>query len=737
MLGEKKLKPNPDIDNTTFLRRVCLDIIGRIPTLEEAEDFHADPDENRRKRLIEKLLNSEGYVSHHYNFWADILRINSRLGINETPPAVEYAYRLWIKDSLRKNTRYDAFVRELVSARGHFWENGAIGYYQRDRGMPLDNMSNTVRIFLGTRLECAQCHDHPFDDWTQMDYYRMAAFSYGMESKGYVQPNREAMRRHLDNEGAKVYASAVGVEGFPEFSKVQELDSLVSRLKRSDGWVPYLARLQLNEEKFVAAAKRGIEAVQKFESRSQSIRKAEDILHVRVRYVTTTENQRTLKLPHDYQYPNAKPFDVVTAKTMFGRDIALQDSKGSPIDAYAKWMTSRDNPAFTRVIANRLWKKLFGQGVIEPVDELTDHTDPSNPELMAYLEELMRSLNYDMKAYLGVLCRTRAYQRAASTEEPVAGAPCYFQGPALRRMSAEQIWDSVVGLVLPDADSYSPNLKRQLEAIDRVRTIYQSLAEISPDDYISTIEGFDDLMTRNRTRKNEVSEQRRTAHAEMNDELFRQKSEELSALEREFGKMVSSIQNVRQKNSSDEELLASFGMAEKSTGNGGKHITVVTRRHKPGFPKPPQGLDPNQLKAWRARQTKEYKDFLAIGLKWARASELDSPAPRGHFLREFGQSDREVIDNAAIQASVPQALNLLNGPVAEALANGFGVFGRRLRQAKTREEKTSLIFQAMLTRRPTPQELKLVEARIEKQGETAYADIVWALLNSRQFLFIQ
>jgi hypothetical protein len=121
----------------------------------------------------------------------------------------------------------------------------------------------------------------------------------------------------------------------------------------------------------------------------------------------------------------------------------------------------------------------------------------------------------------------------------------------------------------------------------------------------------------------------------------------------------------------------------------------------------------------------------------ARASELESPAPRGHFLREFGQSDREVIDNAADHASVPQALNLLNGPLVEALTNPFAVFGSRLHEAGESEEKIAMIFQAMLTREPTDSERDLALSSVEEHGDSAYEGIVWALLNTQQFIFVQ
>ncbi|MEZ5305192.1 MAG: DUF1549 domain-containing protein [Verrucomicrobiales bacterium] len=167
----QKVTPNPMADDETFVRRVYLDIAGRIPTPDEARAFLGDSAKDKREKLIDSLLESDGYVSHFFNYWADVLRAQTRTNNNAVTGR---AYIQWIKDSLRANKPYDQFVRDLVSAEGYAWDNPAISYYMRDYNMPLDNMSNTARIFLGTRLECAQCHNHPFDKWSQMDYYKLA-----------------------------------------------------------------------------------------------------------------------------------------------------------------------------------------------------------------------------------------------------------------------------------------------------------------------------------------------------------------------------------------------------------------------------------------------------------------------------------------------------------------------------------------------------------------------------------
>ena len=195
-LKAKGQQPNSPASDEVFLRRIYLDIAGRIPTLDETRGFLDSKHKDKRAELIDSLLDSPGYVSHHFNFWADILRAKSRLrGGNPGQPYIDF-----IKESLADNTPYDQFVRELITASGPVLErgNGATGYYLRDFGMPEDNMANTIRVFLGTRLECAQCHDHPFDEWTQRDFYEMVAFTGGIRTR--LQPGLESaaeVRREL------------------------------------------------------------------------------------------------------------------------------------------------------------------------------------------------------------------------------------------------------------------------------------------------------------------------------------------------------------------------------------------------------------------------------------------------------------------------------------------------------------------------------------------------------------
>lgn len=740
-LAEQGLEPNAAIDDATFLRRAYLNIGGRIPTIEEAEAFLGDTYPDKRERLIARLLDSDAYVSNFYHFWADLLRINSDLD-----GAVKAAYELWVKRALRENLAYDEMVRDLVSADGKFWENGATGYYFRDRGMPLDNMSNTVRIFLGTRLECAQCHDHPFDKWTQMDYYEMAAFSFGMSTRNYRSTNRQLVADQMKQRMQAAFVEATGIEGFPAMSAAQLEKALGNPRKRGR-----FDKLGLNEKQLRRVVAKGAAAAKVVGEEADAMKEVIGELYNPLKYVAVSEQQSAqVKLPHDYQYSDADPHDPVAARTMFGADISPLDFEAEGIEAYAQWMTSKENPTFTKVIVNRLWKEVFGLGVFEPLDEITDQTRVSNPELLAYLETLMRDFDYDIKAFLEVLYNTRSYQRAADASEIVMGEPYYFQGPVLRRMSAEQIWDSVVALALADADRYQPRLKKQLESIDRQRLIFKSLEERSPEEFMAMVEELAPVFGGLRVRLNEMREQMVAAQQAGERDRLQELRREMSRVSKSAKQRVAEVGYIYLDRQVDgDDLIAALGLNEVSSGAmapstmaaademGSDVRSVVTNLPKVELPDMPEGLDRREKKAWAAEQKGDYSIYRNLIAGMARASELDSPARRGHFLRDFGQSDREVIENAADNASVPQALNLLNGPIVEALTNRFAVFGKRIHEADDGEEKVRMIFQAMLTREPSAEEIALVNAEVENFGDQAYEGIVWALLNTRQFLFIQ
>jgi hypothetical protein len=172
-LERLKIQPSPLADDATFLRRLSLDLTGRLPSPETVRAFLDDPRPSRLKRAkaIDKLIASSDYVDHWTVKWGDLLQ-SSRKYLGEKGA---YEFQQWIRDAIASNRPYDKLVRELVTARGSSYDNPAANYFRVTRE-PKPAMEKTTQVFLGVRMVCAQCHDHPFERWTQNQYYQMSAF---------------------------------------------------------------------------------------------------------------------------------------------------------------------------------------------------------------------------------------------------------------------------------------------------------------------------------------------------------------------------------------------------------------------------------------------------------------------------------------------------------------------------------------------------------------------------------
>ena len=159
-------------DDATFVRRVTLDIAGRIPSSTEAREFLLDDDPEKRSKLIDRLLQSPSYADYFANKWTALLK-NRRDDASDITS--NFAFHAWVRDSLLANVPYDQLVRELLAATGTVIANPAVAWYKRVKE-PKQQMEDVAQLFLGVRMQCAQCHHHPFERWSQDDYYGLSAF---------------------------------------------------------------------------------------------------------------------------------------------------------------------------------------------------------------------------------------------------------------------------------------------------------------------------------------------------------------------------------------------------------------------------------------------------------------------------------------------------------------------------------------------------------------------------------
>ncbi len=164
--------PSPICDDSSFLRRVSLDIGGRLPTAEETKAFLASKAPDKRDQVIEALLNSPDYADYFANKWTSLLKNKRDEAADIT---ANFAFHAWMRDSLLANTKYDQIVRQILASTGTIVSNPPVAWYKRVKE-PTTQLEDVAQLFLGVRMQCAQCHHHPFERWTQGEYYQLAAF---------------------------------------------------------------------------------------------------------------------------------------------------------------------------------------------------------------------------------------------------------------------------------------------------------------------------------------------------------------------------------------------------------------------------------------------------------------------------------------------------------------------------------------------------------------------------------
>jgi hypothetical protein len=429
------IAPLNRVNDDTFVRRAYLTIVGRNPTYEEYRMFTNVSDPNKRQGLIQFLLKHPGHVSHMFNFWAESLRLRDRLtDINNFSggPYIDY-----IKDSIAANKPYNKFVTDLLTSTRSYYDNPATGYFYRDLGMPLDNLIGTGKVFMGTDIGCAQCHDDPFQDFTQMQFYKMAAMFYQVELRG----------RGKDKDPA-VAARQKALR--------EEIDALI----KAD---PMKNRgLNNTINNFIAAMRANLEI----------------------------DEKRELKLPHDYQYTDAKPFDTVIPAVLSGKtEIKNKDDMRKDVVA---WLVNPEHPTFTKNIVNRYWKWVFGKYIIDDYDNIYN-SDKLDSELINTLAKIMISVGYDNRQFLYVLLNTKLFQRELYDGMHSSSDKFVFIGPVKQRLTAEQIWDSVIAIAVdgPDSfkltfqDEYVKVMKYTIEdlTIDRLKTKNEEYQKIMRSKY--------------------------------------------------------------------------------------------------------------------------------------------------------------------------------------------------------------------------------------------------------------
>lgn len=413
-LASLRIPPSGDADDATFVRRAYLDAIGMLPTPDGVRAFLSDARPDKRARLVDDLLARPEWA----DYWAlqigDLLQNRKERDHDVRGAKGVRVLHGWLRQQLAANRPWNELAREILTVTGNESQHPAVGYFvvtvgERREVEQSEVADSVAQAFLGTRIGCARCHNHPLERYTQDDYYHFAAFF-----------SRVALDRKGPTEGMTTLAAA----GRDEADRLRELAQ---------------TRKDLEEAKLAVAGKSGDELsqatarVMEREARIEQLQK--DVAEARLR-MPTVNQPRTGKpmapQPLDRSAPQIEP----------GADPRL---------ALADWMVDPKNEAFSGAMVNRLWRHFMGMGLVEPVDDLRSSNPPSNPALWDALRAEFVGHNYDLKHVQRLILNSRAYQLDSATLPENETDARFYSHYMTRRLPAEVMLDAIASATgVPD-----------------------------------------------------------------------------------------------------------------------------------------------------------------------------------------------------------------------------------------------------------------------------------------------
>jgi hypothetical protein len=390
------------------------------------------------------------------------------------------------------------------------------------------------------------------------------------------------------------------------------------------------------------------------------------------------DHRRPLKLPDDYQYDDADPGEIIPPATLFGPKVGDVDPEERR-QVFADWVTSTENPYFAKVIANRLWDRTFGHGLVDPVDDWSSNSRTAHPKVLEYLEYVMNGVKFRTRDFDRVLFHTKLFQREVSPEEAIPGTEYAFVGPQLRRLRAEELYDSFTVLAFGNTDdNINTSLEEKWNAhVDKVLDLLGS----SGKEFLAAGQKAD----RAEKERRDFGDKTRNIRYAMSKAQKAGRTKEVARLREEEAELRKEYNESRQK------LMS--GMVDRYLGRNSR---------------------------------------ASINM---RASEHPTPFRGEHLVRQFGGSDRNIPESAHSNASVPQALTLLNGQIANSAENKKSKIFEALSEISSPEGRLEYLFLAFYSSRPTEAEEAQFLPLVSNRDDTF--TLARAMLTSNRFLFVQ
>jgi len=426
-LSESEAEIAGKVSDEDFLRRVTFDLTGTLPTPDDITLFGLDPDPQKRERVIDQLLQSPAFAENWARYWRDV--IFSRA----TDPRARRmigAFDKWMTEQIDSGTSWDQITTEILTATGSVLEEGDTALMYAHNGSAEEIAAETSRIFLGIQIQCANCHDHPTDEWRREQFHQLAAFFPRVR----VRRVKDSMPRVFEvvsfNNAAR--ANANGQLG--QFR--QNPEKLFRLLDQDRDGV--LTQQEVKKRKGLNRAfKQLLKVGDKNNDNGLSIEEFKKLPPPNIRRQATAEYYMPNLDDPTSKGTRIDPTFFVAGQTP---DKGLDDIDRRSL--LARYITTRDNPWFARAFVNRIWAELIGEGFTMPVDDMGPEREIAHPEVLEELSDGFVASGYDMRWLMRAICNSDAYQRQIRSVDPAA-MPGQFAAAMPMRLRADQLYNAL------------------------------------------------------------------------------------------------------------------------------------------------------------------------------------------------------------------------------------------------------------------------------------------------------
>ncbi len=410
------LEPSREVSDGLFARRAWLDIAGVIPPPEAVLDHEASASSRKRQELVDSLLAREEFPRAWASRLKNLYLVSSDLARDKARTS---HFEGWLEKSLASGTPYDQLVRKLIAGRGPIHTNPEVAFVGQFRDNTEALTGTVAKVFLGVQIQCAQCHDHPFEKWKRTDFYGMQAFFARSKAAQFPMAGLEALQRG-------------------------DMDSMVKATEQA-GKDPRKMRRRAKVFKRIVdnLPPPSMEPPKRMKERTERLASNGKMMNTFVIFDRPAGEAIMPDLDAPPPERKARPKGQrIKPRFLDGKAAPWPDRGVNRREELAAWMTDAANPYLARALVNRVWAMLLGRGLVEPTDNIADPSDDTHAEFLSRLARHFVDTGFDIKALIRLITSSRVYALSIAPSGSNGKDQSLFSRGRTRALEPEQLFAS-------------------------------------------------------------------------------------------------------------------------------------------------------------------------------------------------------------------------------------------------------------------------------------------------------